>query len=85
MRTISGSVSVLTALVVMACGGSDRSEAKSSPASSLEPSGAKISLEEAKRLAAVEVPNGTLEEGELEKEDGRLIYSVDLSVEGHEM
>jgi uncharacterized membrane protein YkoI len=40
---------------------------------------AKISRPEAERIALAKVPNGTVKEGELEKEKGQLIWSFDIS------
>ena len=44
--------------------------------------GAKISKPEAERIALAQAPNGTIKEGELEKEKGRLIWSFDISTPG---
>lgn len=46
------------------------------------PSNAKISRADAERSALAKVPNGTIKEGELEKEHGRLIWSFDISTPG---
>jgi hypothetical protein len=43
---------------------------------------AKISKEEATRIAAQQVPDGTVKEGELEKEGGRWIWSFDIATPG---
>jgi hypothetical protein len=43
---------------------------------------AKISRAQAERTALKEVPNGTVKEGELEKEKGRLIWSFDIATPG---
>ncbi len=43
---------------------------------------AKISKEEATRIASEQVPNGTVKEGELEKEGGRWIWSFDIATPG---
>lgn len=40
---------------------------------------AKISKAEAEQIALAKVPNGTIKEGELEKEKGKLIWSFDMS------
>ncbi|MEO8426001.1 MAG: PepSY domain-containing protein [Verrucomicrobiota bacterium] len=40
---------------------------------------AKISKAEATKIALAKVPNGTIKEGELEKEKGKLIWSFDIS------
>ena len=41
---------------------------------------AKISRADAERTALAKVPNGTVKEGELEKEDGKLIWSFDIAM-----
>jgi uncharacterized membrane protein YkoI len=41
---------------------------------------AKISEADAKQIAMSKVPNGTIKEGELEKEKGRLIWSFDIAI-----
>lgn len=43
---------------------------------------AKISRAEAERIALAKAPGGTVKEGELEKEDGKLIWSFDISKPG---
>lgn len=40
---------------------------------------AKISKEQAQQTALAKVPNGTVKEGELEKEKSKLIWSFDLT------
>lgn len=41
---------------------------------------AKISETEARQIAMSQVPNGTIKEGELEKEKGHLIWSFDMAI-----
>jgi uncharacterized membrane protein YkoI len=41
---------------------------------------AKISKEQAQQTALAKVPNGTIKDGELEKEKGKLIWSFDIMV-----
>ena len=43
---------------------------------------AKISKADATKIALAKVPNGTMKEGEIEKEDGKLIWSFDLNTPG---
>src|SRR6516165_1833114 len=43
---------------------------------------AKISKAQAERIALSHAPGGTIKEGELEKEKGRLIWSFDISTPG---
>ncbi|MEO6184020.1 MAG: PepSY domain-containing protein [Verrucomicrobiota bacterium] len=43
---------------------------------------AKISKSEAERIALEKAPGGTIKEGELEKEHGKLIWSFDISKPG---
>jgi len=40
---------------------------------------AKVSKEQAEKTALAKVPGGTIKEGELEKEKGKLIWSFDIS------
>jgi uncharacterized membrane protein YkoI len=40
---------------------------------------AKVSKEQAEKTALAKVPGGTIKEGELEKEHGKLIWSFDIS------
>ena len=40
---------------------------------------AKVSKDDAQKTALAKVPNGTIKEGELEKEKGKLIWSFDLT------
>jgi len=40
---------------------------------------ARISKPEAEKIALTRAPNGTIKEGELEKEKGRLIWSFDIA------
>ena len=43
---------------------------------------AKVSKADAQATALSQVPNGTVKEGELEKEKGKLIWSFDVSTPG---
>lgn len=43
---------------------------------------AKVSRTEAEKIALAKVPNGTIKEGEIEKEKGRLIWSFDIATPG---
>jgi uncharacterized membrane protein YkoI len=40
---------------------------------------AKVSKDDAGKTALAKVPNGTIKEGELEKEKGKLIWSFDIT------
>ncbi len=40
---------------------------------------AKVSKADAEKTALAQVPNGTIKEGELEKEKGKLIWSFDIA------
>jgi hypothetical protein len=40
---------------------------------------AKVSKDDAQKTALAKVPNGTIKEGELEKEKGKLIWSFDIT------
>jgi uncharacterized membrane protein YkoI len=43
---------------------------------------AKVSRADAEKTALGKVPGGTIKEGELEKEKGKLIWSFDISIPG---
>jgi peptidase YpeB-like protein len=43
---------------------------------------AKVSRADAEKTALAKVPGGTIKEGELEKEKGKLIWSFDISIPG---
>jgi uncharacterized membrane protein YkoI len=43
---------------------------------------AKVSKADAEKTALAKVPGGTIKEGELEKEKGKLIWSFDISTPG---
>jgi Peptidase propeptide and YPEB domain len=43
---------------------------------------AKVTKEEAQKTALEKVPGGTIKEGELEEENGKLIWSFDVAKEG---
>ena len=45
---------------------------------------AKVSESQARALALARVPGGRVVDAEIEEEDGRLIYSFDLAVDGRE-
>jgi uncharacterized membrane protein YkoI len=43
---------------------------------------AKVSRTEAEKIALAKVPDGTIKEGEIEKEKGKLIWSFDIATPG---
>jgi uncharacterized membrane protein YkoI len=43
---------------------------------------AKVSRADAEKTALARVPNGTIKEGEIEKEKGKLIWSFDIATPG---
>ena len=43
---------------------------------------AKISRADAEKLALAKAPNGTIQEGELEREKGKLLWSFDIATPG---
>jgi uncharacterized membrane protein YkoI len=43
---------------------------------------AKVTADSALKVALARVPNGKMKSGEIEREDGRLVYSFDLVVTG---
>jgi uncharacterized membrane protein YkoI len=56
----------------------ERNESKEGNSAKLEAQ-AKISKEEAQKIALEKVPGGTIKEGELEKEKGKLLWSFDIT------
>ncbi|MEO6036312.1 MAG: PepSY domain-containing protein, partial [Verrucomicrobiota bacterium] len=70
LKNIIGSLGAVGLLVVAGC------ETKH-----LE-SEAKISRSEAEKIALAKAPGGTVKEGELEKEHGKLIWSFDIAKAG---
>ena len=64
---------VLVALGVSGCATEKQEQAKLQAQ-------AKISKEQAQQTALAKVPNGTVKDGELEKEKGKLIWSFDITV-----
>lgn len=62
-------LSAFAALVLVACSSPHAGEAK-------------ISKDQAIKIALARVPNGTIKESELEKEKGRLIWSFDIATPG---
>lgn len=59
---------------------SDREESKAKPAQ-LEAQ-AKVSKADAEKTALAKVPGATVKEAEIEKEDGKLVWSFDLTTPG---
>jgi len=43
---------------------------------------AKLTRVEAEKIALAKVPNGTIKEGELERENGKIIWSFDMATPG---
>lgn len=41
---------------------------------------AKVSRQDAEKIARAKVPNGVIKEGEIEREHGKLIWSIDLTL-----
>jgi len=66
---------VLLAGVVVSCKTDAQKEAKLQAE-------AKVSRTEAEKIALVKVPGGTIKEGEIEKEKGKLIWSFDIATPG---
>src|SRR6266404_2113267 len=69
----------LCACILSACVTAERKEAK------LEAQ-AKVTRTDAEKIALAKVPAGTIKEGEIEKENGKLIWSFDIATprkQGH--
>lgn len=60
---------------LVGCATSERKEAKLQAQ-------AKVSRAEAEKIALAKVPGGTIKEGELEKEKGKIIWSFDIATPG---
>jgi uncharacterized membrane protein YkoI len=72
---------ILTAAALAGCS-TEKSEADKQAAEAKLMAEAKISKADAQATALAQVPNGTVKEGELEKEHGKLIWSFDISTPG---
>src|SRR5215470_14758346 len=83
--TIKNITSTLLALGLIAGGltacQTEKEEGKESKESNLAAQ-AKVSRADAEKAALAKVPGGTIKEGELEKEKGKLIWSFDISTPG---
>jgi uncharacterized membrane protein YkoI len=79
------SICLLFMAIVLIAGGAELNAQTLTPKKSKIPaslkSEAKISLEDAREIAAKKVP-GTIKEEELEKENGKLVYSFDIQATG---
>jgi uncharacterized membrane protein YkoI len=73
LKTLVGSALVISLLAGCASEKSEQAELQAQ---------AKISKEQAQQTALAKVTNGTVKEGELEKEKGKLIWSFDLTTPG---
>ena len=67
---------VLAALVAFSAGGCATEKSEQAELQGQ----AKISREQAQQTALAKVPRGTVKDGELEKEKGKLIWSFDITV-----
>ena len=76
VKTILGSV--LVASLLAGCA-SEKCEHCTKGGEARLMSEAKVSKETAQQAALAKVPNGTVKEGELEKEHGKLIWSFDIT------
>lgn len=65
----------ITVCGLMGCATEEKKEAKLQAE-------AKISRADAEKTALAKVPGGTIKEGELEKEKGKLIWSFDITTRG---
>lgn len=76
-RIICAAAAIATlAVAITGCMTEEKREAKLQ-------SQAKVSREDAEKTALAKVPGGSIKEGELEKEKGKLIWSFDISVPGN--
>ena len=72
---IRSCVAAAAIIVLAGCATAEQREAKLSAQ-------AKVSRADAERTALTKVPGGTIKEGELEKEHGKLIWSFDIAKAG---
>lgn len=72
----------LVALVAASAGAQQRPEKPLSAKEARLHALAKVSEDSARAIALASVPGATVKEGELEKENGKLIWSFDLKVAG---
>jgi uncharacterized membrane protein YkoI len=72
MRKISGIALLLVLTIGVSASASDKKESKKALAKE-----AKVTMKEA-RVTALQAAPGKIKEGELEREDGKLIYSFDI-------
>jgi uncharacterized membrane protein YkoI len=79
MNTKTIIASVLTCFLAVACATHQGEKKESQAALKAQ---AKISRADAEKAALAKVPNGTIKEGELEKEKGKLIWSFDIATPG---
>ena len=68
----------LTAVALAGCSTESRESRKEAKEAKLMAE-AKVSKADAQATAMAKVPNGTIKEGELEKEHGKLIWSFDMA------
>jgi uncharacterized membrane protein YkoI len=71
----------LAAGLMAGCASEDEKGEKSNNQSDLQAQ-AKISKDDAEQIAMAKVPNGTIKESELEKENGHLQWSFDMTTPG---
>lgn len=88
IKSTIGSILTLTVLVggltgccCTKCGEKEGKEGEKASAAKLEAQ-AKITKAEAEKIALGKVPGGTIKEGEVEKEKGKLIWSFDIATPG---
>jgi len=86
MKTITTTLITLGAAVVLAgTAGAQATQQGTQTKTDIPPAlakSAKISLDSARAIATKRVANATIESQELERENGRLIYSFDMKVPG---
>ena len=70
MKTKTNAWLILVAVFIIGCASDKQSKLESE---------AKVTKTEAEKIALTQARNGTIKEGELEKEKGRLIWSFDIA------
>ncbi len=75
MNIVCNAVAILLVIGVVSCATDAQKEGKLQAQ-------AKVSRDEAEKIALSKVPSGKIKEGEIEKEKGKIIWSFDIATPG---
>jgi uncharacterized membrane protein YkoI len=75
MNIVRTALTMLLAIGVASCATDERKEGKLQAE-------AKVSRAQAEKIALAKVPGGTIKEGEIEKEKGKIVWSFDIATPG---